>query len=86
MLRGNMRIATKGDVLSVDIFSEEKVHRKSKTVSLIQMAKICTVKKSRRFYGKYWHLAVSTCTLIFTGVSRLFTNNYACLGSVGQGS
>ena len=31
-----------------------------------------TVKKSRRFYGKYWQLAASTCTINFTGACKLF--------------
>ena len=32
-----------------------------------------TVKRSRRFYGKHWQLATSTCTVNFTGACRLFT-------------
>ena len=32
-----------------------------------------TVKRSRRFYGKYWQLAASTCSVNFKSVCRLFT-------------
>ena len=32
-----------------------------------------TLKRSRRFYGKYWELAANTCTGNFTGACRLFT-------------
>ena len=47
---------------------------------------IYTVKRSRRFYGKYWQCK---CTVHYTGVCRLFTGvmiTYirAVLGKVGN--
>ena len=40
-----------------------------------------TVKRYRRFYGKYWQRTASACTENFTGAS----NNYAGWGSEAGG-
>ena len=33
----------------------------------------CTIKRSRKFYGNYWQLTASTCTVNFTDGWWLFT-------------